>query len=731
MRGSTGCKLVADCLRFCFSLLCLTLHLYRCRYVVGTLLPPLLPTVFTVSVGISDNRLSNKRIACSNSEDILVAGKVKVAFFDKTGTLTRQGLDFISAQSASMWRDEPSRSNVSAEIALGMACCHGLSQSQNGEMVGNVVDRTMFATTDAVISSVENSTVSITTKDGSLIRVLKNFDFDHERMTQSVILLRSDGSLFVIVKGSGESIQRICAPQSLPGNFGHVTKESAKLGVYQISMATKTLAPGVSLDSITRDQVECDLTFSGVVNFQNVLRDDAPDVISQLHGGGIQTVMVTGDSLLAGITVARECGIFGPGAKVLLCETFSEGSPLKWTDGDSHEVVGALPPPEQLESGVAGLAVTGDVWESLQERDIAMASELAPFIRVFGRCTPAHKVSVVSHWTGRGFITLMCGDGGNDCGALKAAHVGVALSVAEASIVAPFTSMDKSIGSVLEIIMEGRCALASALASYKYIVMYGQVEAINNIFNAYFRINLSEYCWMFMDGFWVISMSFTLPLAKAAKGLSETRPTSSLLGPITVSSVLGILLINLSFTSLALILLFRQDWFECRKWDNEDVSNLILIGDNYEAETIFLVSGYQYISTAMAYNFGYEFRQSWHKNRWLVFFIALYSGLHFWVTLVPGKMSCFWRVNCENDNVLYSASWGKVLPIQNPFHTTVMPVSFRFMLLFVMLANTAAIISWDYFVVNGIRRKLGAKRRSNEKRYTGFFKATESDFETV
>jgi hypothetical protein len=236
---------------------------------------------------------------------------------------------------------------------------------------------------------------------------------------------------------------------------------------------------------------------------------------------------------------------------------------------------------------------------------------------------------------------------------------------------------------------------------------------------------------MFMDGFWVISMSFTLPLAKAAKGLSETRPTSSLLGPITVSSVLGILLINLSFTSLALILLFRQDWFECRKWDNEDVSNLILIGDNYEAETIFLVSGYQYISTAMAYNFGYEFRQSWHKNRWLVFFIALYSGLHFWVTLVPGKMSCFWRVNCENDNVLYSASWGKVLPIQNPFHTTVMPVSFRFMLLFVMLANTAAIISWDYFVVNGIRRKLGAKRRSNEKRYTGFFKATESDFETV
>ena len=279
----------------------------------------------------------------------------------------------------------------------------------------------------------------------------------------------------------------------------------------------------------------------------------------------------------------------------------------------------------------------------------------------------------------------------------------------------PFTSLDKSIGSVVEILKEGRCALASALASYKYIIMYGQIEAMNNIINAYFRTNFSEWCWIFLDGFWVIGMGFTLPLAKAARSLAQTRPTSSLLGPHTVSSIVGILLTNMIFAVLSLVALFHQDWFQCRQWENNDVSNLAVIGDNYESTTVFLVTGYQYISSAMAWNFGYEFRTGWWHNRYFVALVLAFTTLHFYVTLVPGTLSCLFRVNCDNDHVLYTFTEGRVLPIQNPFHTTVMPLSYRVILIVLMVSNTLCNMCWDYFVVNGLRQRWGAqKRRPNE-----------------
>ena len=53
----------------------------------------------------------------------------------------------------------------------------------------------------------------------------------------------------------------------------------------------------------------------------------------------------------------------------------------------------------------------------------------------------------------------MCGDGANDCGALRTAHAGISLSEAEASVASPFTSKEPNISCVPEVIREGSLLL--------------------------------------------------------------------------------------------------------------------------------------------------------------------------------------------------------------------------------------------------------------------------------
>jgi cation-transporting ATPase 13A3/4/5 len=69
----------------------------------------------------------------------------------------------------------------------------------------------------------------------------------------------------------------------------------------------------------------------------------------------------------------------------------------------------------------------------------------------------------------------MCGDGGNDCGALRAAHAGMSLSDAEASVISPFTSKSKTCTSVVDLLKEGKAAMHTNLSSYKFLIMYGQL----------------------------------------------------------------------------------------------------------------------------------------------------------------------------------------------------------------------------------------------------------------
>ena len=53
---------------------------------------------------------------------------------------------------------------------------------------------------------------------------------------------------------------------------------------------------------------------------------------------------------------------------------------------------------------------------------------------VFARMSPDDKTNLICKLDEVGHQVLMCGDGANDCGALKRAHVGISLSEYEVGV---------------------------------------------------------------------------------------------------------------------------------------------------------------------------------------------------------------------------------------------------------------------------------------------------------
>jgi cation-transporting P-type ATPase 13A2 len=74
--------------------------------------------------------------------------------------------------------------------------------------------------------------------------------------------------------------------------------------------------------------------------------------------------------------------------------------------------------------------------------------------QVFARMSPDEKHELVEKLQSMDYCCGFCGDGANDCGALKAADVGISLSEAEASVAAPFTSRVFDITCVPEVIRQ-------------------------------------------------------------------------------------------------------------------------------------------------------------------------------------------------------------------------------------------------------------------------------------
>jgi Ca2+-transporting ATPase len=178
------------------------------------------------------------------------------------------------------------------------------------------------------------------------------------------------------------------------------------------------LAGEQELNAVQFDKVHKDMTLVAIFGIKDPLRPTVIDAIKDCRRAGVTVRMVTGDNILTGKAIARECGIYHP----------EEG----------------------------GIAMEGPAFRRKTEEEL---KELVPKLQVLARSSPEDKRILVRTLKDLGETVAVTGDGTNDAPALKMADIGFAMGIAGTEVAKEAASiilLDDNFASIVKGISWGR-----------------------------------------------------------------------------------------------------------------------------------------------------------------------------------------------------------------------------------------------------------------------------------
>jgi len=403
---------------------------------------------------------------------------------------------------------------------------------------------------------------------------------------------------------------------------------------------------------MSREAVESDLEFVGFIVFENKLKPATAGVLTELLESNIGAVMVTGDNILTAISVARECNMIGKTAHCFV-PRFLQGhardpnAQLQWESIDNpiykldERTLIPLAPPVEGDASLPydifnlrnnySIAVSGDVFRWVV--DFAAPDVLHRMLvagKVFARMSPDEKHELVEKLQSIGYCCGFCGDGANDCGALKAADVGISLSEAEASVAAPFTSRVFDIRCVPEVIREGRAALVTSFSCFKYMSLYSAIQFTSVSFLYASASNLGDFQFLFIDLALILPIAVFMSWAGPHPELCRKRPNADLVSRKVLTPLLGQMLVCILIQAVAFVVVRQQPWYIPPIVDHEK-SNI----KNSENTALFLMSCLEYIFSGVVLNAGRPFRQGALQNWPFVATIAITLATTCYMILGP------------------------------------------------------------------------------------------------
>ncbi|XP_026908521.1 probable cation-transporting ATPase 13A5 isoform X1 [Acinonyx jubatus] len=645
--------------------------------------PPVLPAALTTGIVYAQKRLKKKKIFCISPQRINMCGQINLVCFDKTGTLTEDGLD--------LWGTVPTADNCFQEVnsfasgkalpwgplCAAMASCHSLILL-NGTIQGDPLDLKMFEGTawimedcDADYRTFGMPGSNIIIKPGpkaswspvEAVAILRQFPFSSNLQRMSVVAqVAGEDHFHVYVKGAPETLAKFCKSETVPKNFPQELRKYTIQGFRVIAFAHKGLKMKKlsEVENLAREKVESDLSFLGLLIMENRLKKESKSVLKELHEACIRTVMITGDNLQTAITVAKNSEMIPGGSQVILVEAnepedFVPAS-VTWQLVENQENgpeknetcvnIGNISVPDGARGSCYHFAMSGKSYQVIFQHFNSLLPKILVNGTIFARMSPGQKSSLIEEFQKLNYYVGMCGDGANDCGALKMAHAGISLSEQEASVASPFTSKIANIACVPHLIREGRAALVSSFGVFKYLTMYGIIQLIGASL-LYWQLQLfGNYQYLMQDVAITLMVCLTMSSTHAYPKLAPYRPAGQLLSPPLLLSVF----LNTCFTCIVQICAFlyvkQQPWY-CEVYryskcflDNQSnfsmnmslerngTENATLIPGSvlsFESTTLWPLTTINCITAAFIFSKGKPFRKPIYTN--YIFSFLLISAL--------------------------------------------------------------------------------------------------------
>lgn len=425
--------------------------------IITSVVPPELPIQLSLAVNNSLLSLHKLAIFCTEPFRIPFAGKVDVCCFDKTGTLTTDTLVVDGVTSVETGEIQAS---IKPDAQIVLASCHALVLGNDPEkegqttLIGDPLEKVCINSTDwqLIKSDLIKPNPLVKHQKSEVLDAIKSLRILHRHHFSSLLKRMSVISCFesgpktvrhlVTVKGAAEVLGSMLLDQHKPENYDQQHKRLARKGIRVLALAYKLLPDNVkNPKKISREEVESDLIFAGFVCVNTPLKKDSIQALKNLRESSHHLVMITGDHALTATYVALKTNIIRSAKEKIMVVDLNKDSELgKYSlmqicyqnDSESQEYASSIEDLIRKVQVYNSVVMTGPALESVEKYCKSQKNDhylkvLIPMVCVFARTSPQQKENIINCFKDLNFTTLMCGDGTNDVGALKHAHVGIGL----------------------------------------------------------------------------------------------------------------------------------------------------------------------------------------------------------------------------------------------------------------------------------------------------------------